>query len=132
MSEKLNSGATEFRPLFSPKGAVAFRQNEDLKTVFDLQASASHEYALWWNGTPIDEKGAYMNLGEQMKHDFRNFIRWQFGKKPQKKEKKADNWRHSIIKNTDFLHTQEDGILWLGHATYFLRINGLTLLIDPV
>ncbi len=132
MSENQHIATTEFRHLFSPEGAVAFRQNDDLTTLFQTENLRLQKYANWWKGTPIDAKGLYMNLGEQMKHDFRNFIRWQFGEKPQKKEKKADTWRHQVVENTDFLHSQEDGILWLGHATYFLRINGLIFLIDPV
>jgi L-ascorbate metabolism protein UlaG (beta-lactamase superfamily) len=122
---------TPYKHLFVPENAVAFRQNERLTTVFEAKPQLQ-QYAHWWKGTPLDAKGLYMNLGEQMKHDFGKFIQWQLGGKPQKQEKKADTWRHEIQKNSSFLATDEDGILWLGHASYFMRFRGTTLLIDPV
>jgi L-ascorbate metabolism protein UlaG (beta-lactamase superfamily) len=86
-----------------------------------------------WQGTPINEKGQFQNLMEYPEPDYRNFLRWQFGVKPQKKEKKADMWRAIVQKtDTDFIKGSADGIVWLGHATFLIRINGVTLLIDPV
>ncbi len=120
-----------FKDLFAPAGASFFRENEALKTVFETDARLA-VCAEWWRGTPLDAKGLYLNLGEPMVHDFRKFLRWQTSPNPQKKEKKAETWRHQILRNTDFLESNTDGIIWLGHASFFLRINGLNLLIDPV
>lgn len=125
-----NAIVSDYRALFQPNGAASFCENETLKTVFQTRNLPAELYP--YQGTPLDEKGRYLNLGAPMTHSFRNFLRWQLGKKPQAAEKKADTWQHTITKNTDFLNTTEDGILWLGHATYFLRLNGVTLLIDPI
>ncbi len=122
---------TTYKNLLLPAGATSFCENKQLKTVFENEARLAI-YAECWRGTPLDAKGLYMNLGEPMVHDFRKFLKWQTNANPQKKEKKADTWRHEIIKSTDFLNTNTDGVLWLGHASFFMRINGVNLLIDPV
>ena len=33
---------------------------------------------------------------------------------------------------TEFLRGETDGILWLGHASFFVRLNGKNILLDPV
>jgi len=50
---------------------------------------------------------------------------------PQREEKKRENWNPKVV-DSDFLTHHEDCIVWLGHASFFIRIEGVTLLIDPV
>ncbi|MBC5773820.1 MBL fold metallo-hydrolase [Pontibacter sp. KCTC 32443] len=64
--------------------------------------------------------------------DFSNVLRWKLSANPQKAEKKADTFTPPLIQNNNFLHTSEDMIVWLGHATFFIRLQGKTLLTDPV
>jgi L-ascorbate metabolism protein UlaG (beta-lactamase superfamily) len=86
-----------------------------------------------WQGTPINEKGQFQNLYDYPQHDFRSFLRWQLGKKPQKAEKKADTWRANVQPTNDvFIKGNDDGMVWLGHASFLIRINGVTLLTDPI
>ena len=33
---------------------------------------------------------------------------------------------------SEFLASERDGILWLGHASYFIRLNGVNILTDPI
>lgn len=47
-------------------------------------------------------------------------------------EKKTDAKRLEIFDPTDFLQSEKDGILWLGHASFFIRIGGKSLLLDPI
>lgn len=59
-------------------------------------------------------------------------LRWQLTENPQKAEKKADRWTPEVVDATAFLRGTEEGLVWLGHATFVLRIAGRTLLFDPV
>jgi L-ascorbate metabolism protein UlaG (beta-lactamase superfamily) len=59
-------------------------------------------------------------------------LRWKLTENLQKAEKKADTWTPAVMDCTDFLRGTADGLVWLGHATFVLRIAGTTLLFDPI
>lgn len=61
-----------------------------------------------------------------------DIMKWKFSKNPQKEEKKNDKFRLKVKNNRDFIHASEDLIVWLGHATFFMRLNGISFLTDPV
>ena len=42
----------------------------------------------------------------------------------QQKEKREDTFRVKLLKNTTVFKQQHDTIMWLGHASFFIRING--------
>ena len=50
----------------------------------------------------------------------------------QRAEKKQDNFRLTPSNDTTFQSHKNDCIIWLGHATFFIRLNGINMLIDPV
>ena len=58
-------------------------------------------------------------------------LRWQLSGNPQKKEKERDPFRLRIIRDNSFLTSEEDMLVWLGHASFFIRMQGLTFLTDP-
>lgn len=58
-------------------------------------------------------------------------LRWQLTPNPQRKEKKQDNFRVKCIYDPSFLTSDQDMVVWLGHASFFIRLGGLTLLTDP-
>jgi len=62
---------------------------------------------------------------------FDKILRWQLQPNPQKKEKKEDRFRVKCIYNSAFLSSSDDMIVWLGHASFFIRIGEITLLTDP-
>ncbi|GGG36624.1 MBL fold metallo-hydrolase [Hymenobacter glacieicola] len=74
----------------------------------------------------------YCNGEELYEPNFGTVIRWQLSENPQKEEKKADTWVPDVVDCTAFLKSQEDGLVWLGHASFLLRVAGKTLLFDPV
>jgi len=67
------------------------------------------------------------------RHEYSNFntIKWLFIKNPQKREKKADTFAVETIRNLEIFDSKEDMIVWLGHATFLIRIAGTTILTDP-
>jgi L-ascorbate metabolism protein UlaG (beta-lactamase superfamily) len=95
--------------------------NENLKTVKPD-----------WQGTPIDENGRFVNHEFPFSHDFFKLLKWQFGRNLQAVEKQNDTKRLEVLDASEFLTGETDGILWLGHASFFIRLNGKCLLLDPV
>ncbi|TGE29634.1 MBL fold metallo-hydrolase [Hymenobacter metallicola] len=75
----------------------------------------------------------FANGEELYTPEFSNVFRWKFlTENPQKEEKKADTWAPEVVSCTEFLRGTEDGLVWLGHATFVLRTRGTTLLFDPL
>ncbi|ERM81699.1 hypothetical protein P872_19575 [Rhodonellum psychrophilum GCM71 = DSM 17998] len=102
---------------------MTFISNPELNTISGLNN---------WKGTPIDEKGNFQNLYQPFKSSFGDLLKWQTSKNPQKKEKKNETRRLSVKVDNDALQGDADYLIWLGHATYLMQINGKVLLTDPV
>ena len=85
-----------------------------------------------WKGTPVDEKGRFVNHEFPFLPKVKDLLRWQLSRNPQKKEKQNDKKRLEVLDPTEFLESEKDGILWLGHASFFIRLNGKSILLDPV
>ncbi|QDA59175.1 MBL fold metallo-hydrolase [Hymenobacter jejuensis] len=64
---------------------------------------------------------------------FSTVFRWKvLTENPQKEEKKRDTWAPTVVPCTEFFNSTDDMLVWLGHATFLLRVAGATLLFDPV
>ncbi len=98
-----------------------FIYNDDLETILDN-----------WMGTPYSSKGHFRNLEKGRNIGFKDVLKWQLTKNPDKKEKRLENYEVPIVYTDHFLQHDGDTIAWLGHSSFFVRINGKTLLIDPV
>lgn len=85
-----------------------------------------------WPGTPVDEKGRFVNHEHPFLPSAKDLLKWQLGANPFADEKKTDPWRLEVKDPGEFLRGDRDGILWLGHASFYIRVNGVTMLIDPV
>jgi L-ascorbate metabolism protein UlaG (beta-lactamase superfamily) len=95
--------------------------NENLKT---LRAD--------WKGVPVDEKGRFVNHEHPFLPKTIDLLKWQFGERPFKEAKQNDSARLEVKDPAEFLASERDGILWLGHASVYIRLNGVSVLIDPV
>jgi len=103
--------------------AASYTHNPNLPTILPPDR---------WKGTPLDEKGRFMNHEYPFWPYFKDLLRWQTERNPYKAQKKQDTWRLKVVSDDSFLNSGEDVIVWLGHATFFIRLNGVTLLTDPV
>ncbi len=63
---------------------------------------------------------------------FADILKWQLSPNPQKAEKKAENFKLQTEANPDIFTSKEDCLVWLGHSSFLIRLNGITLLTDPV
>lgn len=100
---------------------VKFVRNENLKTIKEN-----------WQGTPVDSKGRFVNHEFPFLPSTLKVLRWALTPNPQRAEKKADTARLEVKDPAEFLASEKDGILWLGHASFFVRAGGKSILLDPV
>ncbi|MFD2036917.1 MBL fold metallo-hydrolase [Belliella marina] len=85
-----------------------------------------------WKGSPLDENGKFTNLYHPFESSLKDVLKWKLSKNPQKKEKKEDKRELPKTDQTFDFSTQEDYLIWLGHATYLIRIDGITFITDPL
>ncbi|HXB39040.1 MAG TPA: MBL fold metallo-hydrolase [Bacteroidia bacterium] len=85
-----------------------------------------------WKGTPLDENGLFMNHEYPWRLEFSKIFKFIFHRNPQKEIKKQDTWRIPVLKNDQWLIDPTDKIVWLGHASFFIQLSGIRILIDPV
>jgi L-ascorbate metabolism protein UlaG (beta-lactamase superfamily) len=100
---------------------VRYASNENLKTI---KAD--------WKGTPVDENDRFVNHEFPYLPKFSKMLKWALSTNPQKQEKQNDTARLEILDPTEFLESEKDGILWMGHASFFIRLGGKSILLDPV
>ena len=85
-----------------------------------------------WQGTPVDEKGRFVNHEFPFLPRISDILKWQLSNNPQKQEKLNDTERLQVLDAAEFLNSEKDGIIWLGHASFFIRLSGKSILLDPV
>lgn len=85
-----------------------------------------------WLGTPIDQKGRFVNDEFPFLPKSIALLNWQTSRNRFKQEKEADTARIEVKDPSVFLNSDADGILWLGHASFFIRLNGKSILLDPI
>ncbi len=76
--------------------------------------------------------GRFSNSLKQEKAPLTKVLKWLLTPNPQRSEKKADTFRLTPYKDTTFLQNEDDCIIWLGHATFFIRLDGVSYLSDPI
>ena len=59
-------------------------------------------------------------------------LKWQLQGNPQKAEKRNDVWLPHYEPDKEFLTNSNDCLVWLGHSSFFIRLDGTGLIIDPV
>jgi L-ascorbate metabolism protein UlaG (beta-lactamase superfamily) len=84
-----------------------------------------------WKGNPHTGK-RFFDPNKAWSGSFSKFWKWQTSPKPKAAEKKADKWRLDTVKDKAFLSSKEDCIVWLGHASFYMRLNGVQIITDPV
>ena len=99
---------------------MEFIQNKKLKTIRED-----------WRGNPFDGK-EFQYVDQAFRPSFKALLRWQTSRNPQAKEKRKDQWRPAISLDDHYLQSKEDFIVWLGHASFLIQLNGKRIITDPV
>ena len=83
-----------------------------------------------WKGNIIIN-GKYQQDSIPESAPFLDVVKWKLGRNPQKEEKKSENYSLSVEYISDFSDNR-DKIIWLGHATFLIQIDGIRIITDPV
>ena len=84
-----------------------------------------------WQGNPHTGK-RFFDPKKRFSTSFSKVLKWQTSAKPKAAEKKADTWRATVVRDKAFLTSKDDCVVWLGHASLFIRLNGVQIITDPV
>jgi L-ascorbate metabolism protein UlaG (beta-lactamase superfamily) len=76
--------------------------------------------------------GRFVNYEDVSIPSFAKVMKWQMSKNPQKTEKKQDTWLPEQVSCDHIFDDTTDKIVWLGHATFLITLNGKHILTDPV
>jgi L-ascorbate metabolism protein UlaG (beta-lactamase superfamily) len=106
-----------------PSGKILYVKNTALQT---LNTDPD------WLGNPINEQGRFLNLYDNSAPNFADVIEWKRQSNPYQPYKKADEFALPVVKDPQLFTNREDAIVWLGHASFLIRLEGITLLTDPV
>jgi len=98
-----------------------YKQNDQLRTIKD-----------GWPGTPVDQKDRFMNDEFPFLPSTVDLLKWKLGGNDLKDAKESDTQRLEVKDPREFLASDRDGIMWLGHASFFIRVNGVSILTDPI
>ncbi len=82
-----------------------------------------------WKGN-IVINGEFHNDSIQEKPPLWDVIKWKFSRNSQREEKKSDTFKLSSYR-IDSITKSDDKIIWLGHSSFIIIINGITLITDP-
>lgn len=100
---------------------TGYRSNENLPTIKS-----------YWPGTPVDQKDRFMNHEFPFIPNALDLLKWTWDENRFEAEKQNDTSRLEVRDPTEFLNSNRDGILWLGHASFYIRLDGVSILTDPV
>ncbi|HTN45841.1 MAG TPA: MBL fold metallo-hydrolase [Flavipsychrobacter sp.] len=85
-----------------------------------------------WPGTPLDQNGLFIYPENPTILRFGEVLKYMFQKNPQRQQKKTDTWHIAVHTQEDWLADPADKIVWLGHASFFIQLSGIRILIDPM
>jgi len=82
-----------------------------------------------WEGNPVID-GKFRHDAVSQNNSFGKVLKWRFSRKPQQKEKRNDTFRLRTH-HFDASSMPENSMVWLGHASFLLNIQGIRLITDP-
>lgn len=83
-------------------------------------------------GASINAEGQFHHPDFPFELHWKDILKWKSSPNPYAAQKKQDTWRPKVVKDDSFLHHTHDTKVWLGHASFFFRLNGLNIIVDPV
>lgn len=84
-----------------------------------------------WSGNRA-YKGKFVNNDRRSSHGVGNVLKWRFSVNPQRKEKREENWNPPVNVVHSLNDVKGDSLIWLGHNSFFMQIDGVRIMFDPV
>jgi L-ascorbate metabolism protein UlaG (beta-lactamase superfamily) len=85
-----------------------------------------------WNGNLLNKRQQYINLDGPSERSFAELLKWQTEKNPLKPLKRNQQAGIDVLTNQQITASREDGIVWLGHASFLFTLSGKHFIADPV
>ena len=85
-----------------------------------------------FDGNKIDDRGRFVDEYDPYVPSLTQVLKWKLGPHPLKEAKQNDTWKADVLDPREFLRSDADGIMWLGHASFYIRVGGVALVTDPV
>ncbi len=85
-----------------------------------------------YKGNVVDDNGLYVNEYSPFVNSFKKFITWQKERKASQKLKKNIRFDAPFVNGNVFFEDNKDAILWLGHASFLIRLNNTVIITDPI
>ena len=84
-------------------------------------------------GNLLTTFGLFTNSkGFESKFRVRTYLKWKRSTVDYKNGRNDEDYNLKVVKDSSFLNTDNDVIVWLGHATVFIRIDGVSIITDPI
>ncbi|OFX80271.1 MAG: hypothetical protein A2X12_04265 [Bacteroidetes bacterium GWE2_29_8] len=88
-------------------------------------------YNKWQGNKYIDNK--FSNLDSSVPHiKLWDILKWQITRKKDVFASQSKNFKLEVIKEIDTNDDENSFIMWLGHATFFIKLGKLRFITDPV
>jgi L-ascorbate metabolism protein UlaG (beta-lactamase superfamily) len=100
------------------KKDITYRTNPELPTIKKD-----------WKGNLLIN-GEFCNDSIEESRSMWKAIKWKLSKNPQAEQKKRDKFKLASM-HLDLNTSSDNNIIWLGHSSFVLNINGVRLLTDP-
>jgi L-ascorbate metabolism protein UlaG (beta-lactamase superfamily) len=85
-----------------------------------------------WTGNVIDKRNQYINLDGASERTLKEVYKWQRQKNELKPLKRNQQAGVDVVKTNDFIKGRSNAITWLGHASFFITLDGKQIVTDPV
>lgn len=82
-----------------------------------------------WRGTPVDQKNRFVNYYKPFYQNYLDILKWA----PSNFLSLIKNrrWKANVVVQDEGALLISNRIIWLGHASFHLNINGKQILVDP-
>lgn len=79
-------------------------------------------------------KGKFLNYRKVKNPSFLDILKWSFSRSEVKRQKQNNPWEAPVVplKAIEVIDLKCNAIIWLGHASFLIIINGKVILTDPV
>ena len=84
-------------------------------------------------GNMLINNGEYTNgNGQDSTFSPWDVLKWKLSSTDYKNGRNDNDYQLAVVKDSSFVHTNDDVVVWLGHATVFIRIAGVSFITDPI
>ncbi len=85
-----------------------------------------------WKGNFVNHKNQYVNLIKPSERSYNDLFKWLTGKNQFKSLKKNQQSPFSVSTNEYKPNDRQDGLFYIGHATFLFTLHGKNIITDPV